>query len=109
MEPLESNELPEQDLDRLLREWKSPPVPAGLAERVRGRLAIGGSVGASPTADSWWGRFWNISIRIPLPVACCLAILLAVFAWRWKPSPEVPKFQPVLELRPRIIKVQNAD
>jgi hypothetical protein len=65
---------------------------------------------------------WSISIRIPLPVACCLAILLAVTAWRWqarlKASSEqlrdissagVPKFQPVLELRPRIIKAQNAN
>jgi hypothetical protein len=103
MDPLGNSELSDQELDRLLREeWKSPPAPA----RLRGRVF-----------PSWWRKFWTISIRIPLPVACCLTILLAVMAWRWQAriaapaetSLEVPKFQPVLELRPRIIKVQNAE
>jgi hypothetical protein len=97
MEPLGSSELSDQELDRLLQEWKTPRAPA----RLRGRV-FGG----------YWRKFWNISIRVPLPVACCLTILLALAAWRWsaKPSGDVPKFQPVRELRPRIIKVaENAE
>lgn len=92
MEPFGSNELSDQELDRLLQEWKTPPAPA----RLRGKV-LGGP----------WRRFWNLSIRIPLPVACCLAILLALAAWRWstRPADGVPKFQPVRELRPHIIKV----
>ena len=112
-DPLGNNELSERELDRLLREaWKSPPAPA----RLRGKIF------QPQNRGSWWRSFWNISIRIPLPVACCLTILLAVAAWKWQarpaasavegrtvavPAPVVPKFQPVLELRPRIIKVQN--
>jgi hypothetical protein len=95
-----SNELSDRELDRLLQEWKAPLAPA----RLRGKV-FGGWGGS-------WRRFWNISIRIPLPVACCLAILLALAAWRWsaKPAEEVPKFHPVRELLPRIIKVaENAE
>jgi hypothetical protein len=97
---LGNNDLSDQELDRLLREeWKSPPAPA----RLRGRVF-----------PSWWKKFWSISIRIPLPVACCLTVVLAVLSWRWawrwpQRDEDVPKFQPVLELRPRIIKAQNAE
>jgi hypothetical protein len=96
MDPSGNNELTDQELDRLLREeWKSPSAPA----RLRGRVF-----------PSWWRKFWGISIRIPLPVACCLTILLTVVAWRWPAhTADIPKFQPVLELRPRIVKAQNAE
>ena len=92
MEPLESNELADQELDRLLQEWRVPQAPRRLRQKIFG---------------GYWRKFWNLSIRIPLPVACCLLILVAVGAWRWstKSSGDVPKFQPVRELRPRIIKV----
>jgi hypothetical protein len=108
MEPWKNDELPEQELDRLLREWKTPPAPARL------RRKIFPDRGAAP----WWRRFWSISIRIPLPVACCLTIVFAAMAWRWPshsavestaaPSFEVPKFQPVRELQPRIVKDEDA-
>ena len=102
-----NNELSDRELDRLLREeWKSPPAPAHL----RGKIF---------PPPSWWNRFCGISIRVPLPVACCLTIVLGIGAWRWQahleatagrgreaPSLEVPKFQPVRELRPRIVKAQ---
>jgi hypothetical protein len=114
---LGNNELSDQELDRLLREqWKSPQAPA----RLRGKI-FPPPGGASWWRGLWW-RFWSISIRVPLPVACCLTILLVAAAWRWQvrlaasaeqlretPPLEVPKFQPVVELRPRIIKVQNAE
>jgi hypothetical protein len=107
MEPLENSELPEQELDRLLREWKTPPAPTRLRRKI--------FPGRGPA--SWWWRFWSISIRVPLPVACCLTIVLAVTVWRWPsrpvivstaaPSFEVPRFQPVRELQPRIVKDQD--
>jgi hypothetical protein len=94
-----SNELSDRELDRLLQEWKTPPAPARLRGTVFGER------------DGSWRKFWNMSVRIPLPVACCLLILVALAAWRWstKPAEEVPKFHPVRELLPRIIKVaENA-
>lgn len=97
MEPLGSNELSDHELDRLLQGWKTPPAPARLRRRVFGRR---------------WRRFWNMSVRIPLPVAFCLLVLLGLVAWRWstKSSEDVPQFRPVRELRPRIIKVaENAE
>jgi len=97
MEPLGNSELSDQELDRLLQEWKVPPAPARLREKIF----------AEKLSNGYWRKFWNISIRVPLPVACSLAIVLALAAWRWsaKPPADLPKFQPVRELRPRIIKV----
>ena len=72
MEPLDDREL-----DAVLREWNVPGAPAGLRAAVFGPAA------------PWWRRFWTLSIRVPLPVACALMLLLAgtVFAvWR-RPAP----------------------
>lgn len=106
---LEGAELEPGELDRLLRQWKAPSAPAGLRQSVFPRFR-------------WWRKFWNISIRIPLPVACCLVVLLAGLLWRWPVAApnqivqketvapvDPPNFQPVHELRPRIIKIQNAE
>ena len=33
-------------------------------------------------------RLWSVSVRVPLPVACCLAVLLAAGIWRMlRPAP----------------------
>lgn len=96
----------------------------------------------------WWRSAWTTSIRLPLPIACAFAILMALAAWRlFTPPPErvvvrieqvrVPvvkqeivtktvyrdrivqapvatsrldtdQLQPVGELRPRIIRRQDA-
>lgn len=72
MEPLDDREL-----DELLPEWKAPPAPPRL------RSAI------FPDPAPWWRRLWTLSIRVPAPVACGLAVLLALGAWRWvQPPPE---------------------
>ncbi len=106
----ENNELSDRELDRLLREeWKSPPAP------VRLRAKVFPPQGRAPIFSTTWKKFWRISIRIPLPVACGLTILLGFAAWRWQAQwqelqpQQVPKFQPVVELRPRIIKVIKND
>jgi hypothetical protein len=132
MEPLENRELNDRDLDVLLREWKTPSVPARLRERVFGE-----------PDRPWWRKIWSASIRIPAPVAVCLALALALGAWRWiAPAPArvvtktervevpvvtervitlyrerpaaikataVPVLRPVTELRPRIIRNRNEE
>ena len=108
MEPFEQDELTDRELDRILAEWKSPEAPARL------RAALFPEESASP-----WSRFWNISFRVPLPVACGLILLLTLFFWRWSGFPPVrtdrpvvvsnpSELQPVKEIRPRIIRRQDA-
>jgi hypothetical protein len=104
MEPFEHDELTDRELDRILAEWKSPEAPARL------RTAL-----FREESTSLWSRFWSISFRVPLPVACGLIFLLALFFWRWESRPDHPvavsnpsELQPVKEIRPRIIRRQDA-
>jgi len=79
MEPLDDREL-----DGMLREWNVPGAPSGLRAAVFG------------TPRPWWSRFWTLSIRVPLPVACALVLVLAAVAfaaWR-RPAPAVLKPAP---------------
>ena len=65
----------------LLREWQVPShAPASLEQRVLG----------SRQRPKWWRFLFNGYIRVPVPVACGLAVLLTVAAWRFAaqaPSP----------------------
>jgi hypothetical protein len=130
MDQFENKELPDGELDELLSTWKSPQAPARL------RAAIF----PAPPAP-WWRALWGRSFRVPLPVACLLAVSMACLAWRWStprvvirtervevpvvkkeivtqtvyrdravpaPSENNSQLQPVAELRPRIIRRQNA-
>ncbi len=76
MEPFEKDDLSDRELDAILPAWKSPPAP------VRLRAAV-----FPKSSTPWWRAIWTISFRIPLPVACVLAILLAFAAWRWVTPP----------------------
>ncbi len=130
MEPFEPDELSQQDLDDLLKEWQATSAPP---PHLRAALF-------PDICVPWWRRMWTLaSIRVPLPLACCLALLLGVAIWRVArpPSPvpvspailhtqsaeppveperaSVPRqsltfneLRPVAELRPRIIRSQNA-
>ena len=63
----------------LLREWQAPSMSPSVEERVL-------------TARSPWRRFLlNGYVRVPVPVACCLVLLLAaVEGWRWtRPTPAI--------------------
>src|SRR5258708_38231071 len=78
MEPFEQDELSESELDRLLGAWNAPAAPARL------RCAL-----FPESRAPWWRRFWTFAV--PLPVACCLALVIAVAAWRWpRTAPPVP-------------------
>jgi hypothetical protein len=79
---------PERDdeLHRLLERWSAPVVPEGMDERVLGayRRQTGG-------AEPWWSRLFTASVRVPLPVAVGLVMLLIVTAvLAFRPVPAGP-------------------
>jgi len=108
MEPLD-----DQELSTMLREWRVPEAP----RRMRAKLF--------PPRAVWWQRVWQVEIRIPLPVAICVVLLLAFGLWRSmaprqlaevptvRPQPaEMLTFReltPVKELKPRIIRRNHAE
>ena len=68
---------PERDdeLSRLLEKWSAPVVPEGMDERVLTafRRQTGGR-------EPWWSRLFTASVRVPLPVAVGVLMLLIVTA-----------------------------
>jgi len=68
---------PERDdeLHRLLERWSAPVVPDGLDDRVL--VAYRRQVGAR---EPWWSRLFTASVRVPLPVAVGVLMLLIVTA-----------------------------
>jgi hypothetical protein len=97
MQPLNDDEL-----RGLLRLWHAPPAPPSLKNRV---LAT-----ANPSPVRRYLRWFATgSIRVPVPVgigACVLLLLLAFQVLRTPKQPvgSLSQFQPVTELRPRIIR-----
>ncbi len=77
MEPFEGQDLSDHELDRMLREWRTPRPPARLRAEVFGEKPA-----------PWWKR----SVRIPLPVAACLVLAIGIAGWRLastRPAPAV--------------------
>jgi hypothetical protein len=68
---------PERDdeLHRLLERWSAPVVPDGMDERVLAayRRQTGGG-------EPWWSRLFTASVRVPVPVAVGILMLLIVTA-----------------------------
>ncbi|HUP02696.1 MAG TPA: hypothetical protein VMU19_01825 [Bryobacteraceae bacterium] len=128
-EPFEGDQLTDAELDRLLRKWDAPPVPARL------RAAI-----FPDSAGPWWRRAWRGSLRVPIPVAAALAFAAALGVWQgsahrpaprelvrtervevpvWKDrvvvktvylrraAPEAELLKPVSELKPRIVQTPD--
>jgi len=56
----------------LLREWQAPPLPPDIDRRV---LANCGA----PRPPLW--RFFRASIRVPVPIACILTLVLLTAGW----------------------------
>ncbi len=100
MEPLDDKEL-----NHLLQQWKAPPTPVSIEQRVL------------PRSESWWRWLFVGAIRVPVPVALAMvAVLALLFYFRApdKPKPVEPTasqpgavsladFQPVRQLEPRLI------
>jgi hypothetical protein len=63
------------ELERLLARWSAPVVPDGMDERVLSAYRR-----QVRTAEPWWSRLFTASVRIPLPVAVGLLMLLIVSA-----------------------------
>jgi hypothetical protein len=68
---------PERDdeLSRLLQRWSAPLVPDGIDERML--AAYRRQAGAG---EPWWKRLFTASVRVPLPVAVGVLMLLIVTA-----------------------------
>ncbi len=63
------------ELERLLARWSAPAVPEGLDERVLAAYRR-----QARAAEPWWSRLFTASVRVPLPVAVGLLMLLIVTA-----------------------------
>jgi len=97
MEPLNDDEL-----NRLLAQWKAPNAPPSLDRKVLPR-------------PSWWRWMLSGTIRVPVPVGVAALVALGVWLYfsgaaaRPVSRPEaVPvtlaDFQPVKQLEPRIVR-----
>jgi len=109
MLPNDEEQLTDRELDAILPAWKAPMAPV----RMRAAVFPGGS-------RPWWTRLWSASVHVPVPVACCVALLLALAAWRWATPRTVyrdrivlpaanagadpSQLRPVTELRLRIVR-----
>ena len=69
---------PERDdeLHRLLERWSAPVVPDGMDERVLQAFRRQAGAGREP----WWSRLFTASVRVPVPVALGVLMLLIVTA-----------------------------
>ena len=74
MEPIDDRKL-----SRLLREWKVADAPACLDQRVL------------PPRKPWWSFLLTGSIRVPVPVAAGVFLLLvAMGLWTFRPRTPAP-------------------
>jgi uncharacterized membrane protein YdfJ with MMPL/SSD domain len=64
----------DEELSRLLQRWTAPVVPEGMDDRVL--AAWRRQAGREP----WWSRLFTASVRVPVPVAVGLLMLLIVTA-----------------------------
>jgi hypothetical protein len=97
MEPLN-----DQELNRLLEQWRAPAAPASLTGRVL------------PRHTSWRQWLFRGTIRVPVPVGLAILALLAAFLFfrtpvrggrapAARPTVSLSDFQPVRQLEPRVI------
>ncbi len=99
MEPLNENELHD-----LLHQWEAPAAPPHLERRIFGE----------PLKQPRYRWLLTGSIRLPVPVFVLLLLVLSALTYvlprgRRPPPAAVPEvrlsdFQPVAELKPRIIR-----
>jgi hypothetical protein len=78
MNEQEREPLTDSQLSSLLKKW-TVAAPADLEGRV---IRARGKLSASRQERSWWRFLLKGYIRVPVPVACCLAVLMVVMVWR---------------------------
>jgi hypothetical protein len=97
MQPLNDDEL-----RGFLRLWHAPPTPSSLESRV---LA---AVNPTPLKRCWrWLATGSIRVPVPVGIGACVLLLLLAFQILRKPKQPVgtlSQFQPVTELKPRIVR-----
>ena len=99
----------DRDLSRLLREWKAPDAPPTLRQNLR----IGPSRPPDGPSSPWWRWLFAGTIRVPVPVALVVALMLAAWAYTRLPGTVPPTepvptvsladFEPVRQLEPRVV------
>jgi hypothetical protein len=75
MTPDDRDDERDEQLHRLLARWSAPIVPDGLDERVVEAFRKQTGTGAP-----WWERLFTASVRVPVPVALGVVVLLLVTA-----------------------------
>ena len=67
----------EKELRSLLQEWQVPSISSSFEERVL------------TARRSWWRFFLTGYVRVPVPIVCCIFLLLmGAEMWRWtRPAP----------------------
>jgi hypothetical protein len=99
MEPLN-----DQDLQDLLRRWDAPPAPAHLEKRIFGERK----------KQPWYRWLVTGSVPVPVPALVLLLLALSVLSFVLPRNRQatftlvrevrLSDFQPVAELKPRIIR-----
>jgi hypothetical protein len=75
MTPDDREDERDDQLHELLGKWSAPLVPDGMDERIL--AAYRRRTGAG---RPWWARLFTASVRVPLPVAIGVLVLLFVTA-----------------------------
>ena len=91
-------DLNDDELRTLLPQWRAPEAPSGLEDR----LAAAAGFSRLQRCRQW---LLTGTIRLPAPVGIGLAIVLLWLALQSvRPAPSFDGFQPVQELKPRLIR-----
>jgi hypothetical protein len=72
MEERKQPELTNPELDALLQEWRTPIAPSRLRSAVFSSHSV-----------PWYRRWLATSIRIPVPIAVVLCVMLLLSGWQW--------------------------
>jgi hypothetical protein len=88
MEPVEKDELSDAELKGILRLWEAPVPPAQLRGAVFGR-----------SHGTRWRAVWGASIRIPVPIAGLIVLVLAGAFWKWPRQIVVRESPPRVEVK----------
>lgn len=102
------DEPADAELEQWLAAWQPPEVPARLDAEVRAAYRR-----AFPPRP-WWRRWLTVSVRVPLPLAAAIGIVLCAALWlstrsamNWLPPPvaNVPptKFVEVPVVQERLV------
>ena len=94
----------DEELQRLFARWSASPLPDGMDGRVLAAYRRQ-TAGAEP----WWKRLLTASVRVPLPVAVGVLLLLIVTAaLARRPSPPAPNAGTAAPAEP-VKAVRNAE